>query len=467
MLSRIGKNESGQMLVIAALSLTVLMAFMALATDMGVLFRAKRNVQIAADAAAAAGALDFHYNATNSSATTAAQAASSANGFTNGSNGVVVSVSFPAASMFGATGTGFVRATVSEPNPTLFFRLVNFSTVTVAATAVAGPQASAGCVWTLTTSGTDVNNTGSGTVDLPSCIFYDDSSSSNALTNVGSGTITAKKIGIVGNYSNVGSGSINPTPTTGMTYVSDPLASLQPPTIPTSTGSGCQPAQNFSGSGNFGTLSAGCYDGISLNGSGTLTLNAGNYVINGNISVVGSANITLGAGNYIINGSLTNTGSGTMTLGAGNYTISSNFSNTGTGTLNLGAGEYIVEGNLQLTGSGPMSGTGVSFYTEGQTQVTGSGSVNISAPTSGPENGILFFQSRSDSQAMTITGSSSMNLEGIVYAPDAALSFTGSGSGTMYTDLVVGSLSFTGSTSFQNYASLNSNTPLSSMVMVE
>ena len=45
-----------------ALSMTVLVGFLALAIDVGMLFRAKRNMQIAADAAAIAGALDYKYN---------------------------------------------------------------------------------------------------------------------------------------------------------------------------------------------------------------------------------------------------------------------------------------------------------------------------------------------------------------------------------------------------------------------
>ena len=40
----------------------LLMAFLALAIDVGTLFRARRNMQIAADAAAVAGALDYKYN---------------------------------------------------------------------------------------------------------------------------------------------------------------------------------------------------------------------------------------------------------------------------------------------------------------------------------------------------------------------------------------------------------------------
>ena len=53
-----------------------------------------------------------------------------------------------------------------------------------------------------------------------------------------------------------------------------------------------------------------------------------------------------------------------------------------------------------------------------------------------------------------------MNLQGIIYAPDAALTFTGSGVGTIYTDLVVKSLSLTGSTTFQSYAVIDANSPI-------
>src|SRR5215475_2110057 len=58
---RFRDDESGQMLVLTALCMTLLMGFLALAIDVGILFRAKRNVQIAADAGAIAGALHQQY----------------------------------------------------------------------------------------------------------------------------------------------------------------------------------------------------------------------------------------------------------------------------------------------------------------------------------------------------------------------------------------------------------------------
>ena len=69
------REESGTVLVLSALLMTALLGFVALATDVGLLLHAKRDMQIAADAAAIAGALDYKYNGSTSSAKTAACAA--------------------------------------------------------------------------------------------------------------------------------------------------------------------------------------------------------------------------------------------------------------------------------------------------------------------------------------------------------------------------------------------------------
>ncbi len=442
------KDESGQMIVMLAVSLSTLLAFMGLAVDVGLLFHARRQVQTAADAAASAAALDYRYNGSTSGANTAGLAAASANGLKDTTLGGTATVTIlnPVTGLYGnSNGTVFVQAVVSEPNPTFFMKLLSFGSVRVAAKAVAAIAASNGCVWALGTTGKDIDNTGSGDLSVPNCEIYDDSSSSNALNETGSGSITAAKIGVVGNYNKTGSGSISPKPMIGMVAVSDPLASLQPPAIPTGSCSGSGCTVSNTGSSNM-SINQGTYTSISNTGSGTLTLNPGNYIINGN---------------------LTNSGSGSLILGPGNYTIDGSFTSSGSGSLTLGAGLYIVEGNLQLSGSGPMSGAGVSFYTGGQTSVSGSGNVNISAPTSGAQDGILFFQSRSDTQTMSITGSASLGLNGIVYVPSGQLNFTGSGSGKMNTDLVVKSLNITGSGSFSNYAALNPSNPLTTVVMVE
>ncbi len=75
------KAESGQILVITALSMTVLLGFMAIAINVGLLFNARRKLQNAVDAAATSGAIDYMFNGSQTSATAAATAALHANGF--------------------------------------------------------------------------------------------------------------------------------------------------------------------------------------------------------------------------------------------------------------------------------------------------------------------------------------------------------------------------------------------------
>jgi hypothetical protein len=440
------KDESGQTLIIVALSMTVLLGFLALAIDVGLLFRAKRNMQIAADAAAVAGALDYKFNANVTTAKAAGKAAATANGVTDGTNGAVVTINPPPLNGPYTGTTGFVEAIISQPSTTVFMSMFHHSSVKIAARAVVGSGNTAGCVWTLARSGTDISLTGSGALSAPLCNIYDDSSSSNALTLTGSGSITGKGIGIAGGYSVTGSGGLHPTPTTGIAPAADPLAGISPPTIPTGTcSSNCNPS--FTGSSN-NSIGPGTYNSISNTGSGTLTLTPGNYIINGN---------------------LTTTGSGGLILGAGNYTITGNFAPTGSGAVTLGAGQYIVEGNLSLTGSGNLTAKGVTFYTKGTTTVTGSGGMDLEAPTSGDYNGVLFYQDRSDSHAVSITGSSGNTIKGIFYAADATLNLTGSGSVTIAADFISDAMNLTGSGTITDngYSSVNPSSVLSRTAMVE
>jgi len=455
----IRNNEDGQVLVITALSMILLMAFLAFAIDIGMLFRAKRNAQIAADAAAIAGGLDYKYNSSATSAEAAAVAAATANGITStgtcpisDTTDTYVCINIPPVYGPNAGSPGYVEALISQPNQTIFMGLVSHNNLmAVGARAVVGSGAGAGCIWTLAKSGKDVSLTGSGSITAQNCNIYDDSSASNALTLTGSGSVSAQSIGIVGSYSKTGSGSLTPNPpTTGIAPAADPLSSLTAPTITSGTCTGTSAACNPSNTG-----------------SGNLVVSPGNYT---SISNTGSGTVTLSAGNYVISGDLKNTGSGSLILGAGNYTIGGNFSSTGSSSLTLGAGLYTIGGNLTLTGSGSLSGVGVSFYTQGSTTVTGSGNMDLTAPTTGADNGILFFQSRTDSSSMSITGSGGDVIQGIVYAPDAALTLTGSGSMSVSLDIVVDSLAVTGSGSIKdtNYAVVtNPDSPLGKLVMVE
>lgn len=444
------RDEQGQMLIMSALSMLLLLGFAGFGTDMGLLFRAQRNMQIAADAAAVSAALDNKYNGSESSAETAGLAAAIQNGLavtTNctADNGSEVCVSCPPADGPNAGSSGFCEATVSQQNSTFFMGLFNHGSMTVAARAVAGAGVTKGCVWALGKSGVDVAMSGSASISVPDCNIYDDSDSSNALTLSGSASLTANEIGIVGGYSDSSSGKITPDPpTTGLAPAANPLP-LSAPEIPTGTCSGSTCNPNYSSGSN--TLGPGTYNSISVSGTGTtLTLTPGNYIINGNVSASGGGALILGAGNYTITGSLQSSGSSPMTLGSG---------------------LYIVEGQLSLSGSSTLTGTGVTFYTKSQVSISGSSAMDLTAPTSGPYDGVLIFKSTTDNSQVAISGSSNMILEGIIDTPASQVNFSGGTSSGIYADFIADSLDFSGSTSFNSYQSINSSALIGKIAMVE
>jgi hypothetical protein len=142
----------------------------------------------------------------------------------------------------------------------------------------------------------------------------------------------------------------------------------------------------------------------------------------------------------------------------------------GNPTVTLNPGVYYLTGTMTVNGSPTLNGTGVTIYLASSSASftdNGTTTLNLSAPTSGADNGILFYQNPSDINTLTINGSSSSNLQGIFYAPTANLLVNGSGSTNFYTAFVVGSLTFNGTGTLQDYASINGGSPLTSAALVE
>lgn len=398
------KEERGQALIIVVLSLTCILGFVALATDVGILLQTKRRMQTAADSAAIAGAAELRYG----NVSTAALAGAADNGVVNGSNGATVSVNDPPQLGPHAGDAAYVEVIATQNNPTFFMRAFHINALDVSARAVATLGSGNGCIYTLDPTGTGLRMNGSGNINVPDCGIVIDSSDSDAIRKNGSGTITAGSIGVVGGVNENGSGSITPTPVTGIAPAGDPLAFLSPP--PYTSGS-CLPNPRINGSANFtlGPSSSGgvvCYNGLSINGSGNGQLNPGVYVING---------------------------------------------------------------DFNFNGSGTLQGTGVTFYFPpgGSFGLNGSHTVDLSAPTSGAYNGVLFYQDPANHQDVTVNGSSSSVFTGIFYFPGAELTLNGSNSTTFNAAFVAGSIVMNGSGRFNNYASLNGSGPLTSARLVE
>jgi hypothetical protein len=154
---------------------------------------------------------------------------------------------------------------------------------------------------------------------------------------------------------------------------------------------------------------------------------------------------------------------GSKTLIQGCYT---GISISGT-TLNLNPGLYIINGDLSIGGNASVTGTDVTIFLMGTTNISSNVNLNLTAPTSGVYNGVLFFQSRSNANPAAISGNSGSTLEGILYFPSASLTVSGNSGSTIYTDFIAQSLTLTGNASFQDYALVNGSSILTAARLVE
>jgi Flp pilus assembly protein TadG len=295
-------DESGQVLMVSLLSMSCLLGFVALATDVGIMMRAKRQAQTAADAAAIAGAMEL--NADPANVTSAALAAAGQNGFavtSNGvkaSNGVTVSVDQPS--------TGRVQVIVSVQQSTIFMGLFGFSSMTPAARAVAtnGGGSSFGCVYVLAPTGTGMNLQGNFDLTAPNCgLIIDSTDPSAALNFTGkAGNITAGSVGVVGGVS----GSSSGTQPVKIVAASDPLnyliAQMPDPTkSPLAANCKAPAGGTLTGAVAAPTGGVACYSGdVTISNA---TLSGGTFVFTGNVTLDGSV-ITTNATLDLNSGSL-------------------------------------------------------------------------------------------------------------------------------------------------------------------
>jgi hypothetical protein len=94
--------------------------------------------------------------------------------------------------------------------------------------------------------------------------------------------------------------------------------------------------------------------------------------------------------------------------------------------------------------------TAVGSYTIGAVSITGNPVVTLSAPTSGTYEGIVFFQDRTYSTAATIANSSTGNITGSYYFPDANFSFTGNVDTPTYAAFIAKTITIAGSSTLKN-----------------
>ena len=132
--------------------------------------------------------------------------------------------------------------------------------------------------------------------------------------------------------------------------------------------------------------------------------------------------------------------------------------NPGNQTYNLEPGVYYLNNtDFLMNGNATLVGTDVTFILTGtdpgSLQINGTSTLQLTAPTSGVYERMLFIQSANAELANnnTINGSNLSAFDGAFYFPSGLLDFTGSTGATTRCAMVVGfRLAFSGNTNIQN-----------------
>jgi hypothetical protein len=157
-------------------------------------------------------------------------------------------------------------------------------------------------------------------------------------------------------------------------------------------------------------------------------------------------------------GSCTNTGLSlgshdTMTIDPGVFCGGINL--TSHAALTLNPGVYVIQNGLSLGAQTSITGTGVTIYLQtGGVNMAGGATVNLSAPTSGTWQGILFYQDRANTTDSTLVGGTTQLMNGVLYFPSAHLNYTGGSSVTgTSTTIVADTITLVGNTNITSAAS--------------
>jgi Flp pilus assembly protein TadG len=399
------RKEEGQVLVLTALCVTCFVGFMALAIDVGLVFRSQRNLQIAADAAATAAALDYFYNSSAAAATRISDAETV--GTTAGNNNLAVTGLTATITMHSGdlgeistpwhNSTGYFEAVLTEQAPTVFMGYFGTSSMTVKARAVAGtPHGNKkACMYVLDPTGNlgpGKSGSGDSTVFLqgsfqlnaPNCgISIDGTAADTLYYNGNGGSTSAAWIGVVGGAGGQSS-KYTPQPVKAAP-VTDPFNAY---TVPTSA-SDCT-------------------------GSNTVTTSTGTIGTAGSITCDSAANIT----NATFNG--------TVILTAPVITFGGSISSPALSTSGTGGATIVIDNGYFQENAGTV--------------------FSLNAQTGGPLPSVILAAPSTNTNEMQLQfGNSSGTFNGIVYMPAATFFFQDSGgdhSGglTFNIDLVVGQL---------------------------
>jgi Putative Flp pilus-assembly TadE/G-like len=413
----------GYVIVASTIFVTVLLAFVGLATDVGYLQWQKIHAQTAADAAAQGAGLELLDGLANSSIVAEGQNDAALNGFTNGSSNTTVTVNYPPVHGPNAGNTSAVEVIVQRTVPTFFMSLIGSPTAALTARSVTvlGNNGGAGCVFIMDAVAAQAFSLSGGVIGDFHCPIDVASSSATALSVSGKAILYDNaNVGVVGGVSLSGGGAIENYQGQTITPIS-----ISAPADP------------------LNYVAAPSTSGLVVRSMSPVNYSPGNKPT-GNQMQPG-----IYCGGFSVSGGLT------TSMASGVY--------------------YVAGGGFSISGGSTVSGTGVTIYSTsgpksgvpGCNTAFGAFSISaatatLSAPTSGALEGILIFQDRTISSGSnnTISGGASSQLNGAIYLLHSPLTYSGSANGG-YQIMVVDKLSISGNAVVNSdYSSLQNGSPI-------
>lgn len=320
---KILSEERGNILILAALSMTMLLSFMAMAIDVGNLYYTQRKLQTLADAAAMAGALEVDTCIGAGTLNCGAMQTAAVSALTeNGSSAATVRYDVASASpsetglllivnngprALGSSDPNagskyYVEAVVAKQVPTYFAKIFGKSTSTISARAEAGKSIPAypPCVLTTGTTGNDINVNGGGTITNAAganCAVISDSTDTSGCSATVNGTVSTSALSTAGAICDTNGGAVVPSNTKASAdVVPDPLKKLVAPTAEMASAYGSYSPGGISpsnGKTNY-PMSPGLYSGdVNFNG-GTygVTMAPGLYYFTGSVNFSNTGTIS-------------------------------------------------------------------------------------------------------------------------------------------------------------------------------
>lgn len=373
-------REKGQVIPLIALGLATLMGFAGVGVDVGFLEYKQQAQQVATDAAAVGGAEELAHTSCSTLGQTGAVTTAHSDALTNG---------------YG-NGTNGVTVTANSPpsfgpyqgnNCAISVQITSSHTQTFF-TRLFGYASMPETTQAVAAAATS-------NIATP-CIYLLNPAVSqnfhgvnvqaaqcaiymNDTANFGSGTVNAAAIGYAGSSAPNNNGATFSEATPApMLPIADPCSTIPGCAYLAANAPSTSGCTSYSQTGWTGTLPSGCYSSLSLNNC-TVTLN----------------------------------------------------------------GLYVLSGNTSFNGS-TITGTNTTLYvTSGGTPPNFNGnSVSLAPPSSGNDDGVLYYQVPSNTKAPNFNGSTN-SYSGLIYAPTATVNYNATGGG--YVVLVFGAINWNGS----------------------